>query len=80
MYKCVTENKGNYLCEEETKGRWYRRQELGADCEHNTAVCLHKQVIKEPIVMYTHRKKLVSNGQSRPTKIITILCVQRRNS
>lgn len=68
------------LCEEETKGRWYRRQGLGADCEHNTTVCLHKQAIKEPIVLHTHRKKPVSNGQPRPTKIITILCVQRKNS
>lgn len=53
----VTENKENYLYEEETNGRWDRRQGTGADCEHNTTVCLHKQVIKEPIVFYTHTQK-----------------------
>lgn len=69
MYKSVTEK--------ETNGKWDRRQELEADCEHNTTMCLHKQVIKKPIVHI--QKKPVSNGQPKPTKIITVLCVQKRN-
>lgn len=57
------------LCEEETKGRWYRRQGLGADCEHNTTVCFHKQAIKEPIVLYTHRKNLSAMGSQDQQKL-----------